>query len=151
MTTPHEAERAGRASADPLASRRAALFLATAVVIGACIVLAVVAGSGWSWPLFIWGAILGPLAMIANRFILRVSARYLDAPPDKVEEVNRRNRERSRTTYPIVFGMSIAFGIAAAGLESVWVDVLFTVITLVSVGLPLLMLPLLKRRFAPGG
>jgi len=150
MATRDEADGPRRRSADPVASFRPALLLSTAVVSGACVVLAVVAGSGWSWPLFIWGAALGPLVMTANWFTVHITARYLELPPDKVRELERRDRERRRTTYPMVVGMMLGIGIAAAGLESAGIDVLFTVMAVVSAGLPLLMLPLLKRRLSPG-
>lgn len=150
MTIRDEADGPRRRAADPLASFRPALFLSTAVIVGACVALAVVAGGGWSWPLLIWGVALGPLAMTASRFTVRFSARYLELPPDKVQELERRDREQRRTTYPIVVGMGLGIGIAAAGLQSVAFDGLFTVITVISVGLPLLMLPLLKRRLSPG-
>jgi hypothetical protein len=126
------------------------LFLSTAVILGSCTLAAVVAGTGWSWPLFVWGVALGPVAIVLTRFSEGIAARYVGVPADKADEVDRLFRDRRRTTEPNLVGMAIALGVAAGGLESVAIDVMFTGMVVVALGLPLLILPLVKRRGTRG-
>lgn len=65
MTIRDEDEGLRRRAADPVESFRLALFLSTPVV-GACVVLAFVAGSGRLWLRIIWGAALGSLATVSE-------------------------------------------------------------------------------------
>jgi hypothetical protein len=132
---------------DPLSPHgRLLLYACTAVIIVSCTVLAVVEGSGWSWPLFLWGFALGPLAIVANHVTMRLTVRYLWLSPEETERAHERQRQRRATTYPLILGTSLGVGIAAGGLQVAWVDLLFTAYSVIAVGLPLVFLPALRRR-----
>lgn len=105
-------------------------------------------GHHWSWPLFIWGAVIGLLAVPANMVITRMALRALPLSEQTHASVLTRVRARERSLYTPLVALSLCFATYAAARDSAWPVVLETLAFVLAVGLPLWLLPKLRRRAA---
>ncbi len=100
----------------------------------------------WSWPLFIWGVVVGLLAVPANMVITRMALRGLPLSPDIHASMLTRVRARERRLYLPLIVLSLCFATYAGARDAAWPDVLETLAFVIAVGLPLWLLPKLRRR-----
>jgi hypothetical protein len=104
-------------------------------------VLAAIVGTGWSWPLFIWGAALGPLSIATTWLFLQVAMRSQLLAADRVATARQRMRARSWSVNPTVVLFAVSIAILGAAFDSIWPDVLMTaVIVLSNIAMPLVVL-----------
>jgi len=122
------------------------------VTLVASTLIAVVAHNGWSWPLFAWGALLGPtwvLATIATTaYGMRYIARSTGTSGRDAAAAQERSRKRFMAVYPAYAALGLPWGIVSAALLIVWPDLAVTVYAALAVVLPLFALPRLLRRAA---
>ena len=95
-------------------------------------------GSGWSWPLLLWGASVGPLWVAATVVIYRLTARRVlgVVPPSS----------RFRVPYPVWAAAGVPFGAFSAALASPVPDLVVTAYAVLSTLLPVAFIPRLRRR-----
>jgi hypothetical protein len=127
---------------DP-ATRTGRLFLyANAVVVLACAsVVAATVGTGWSWPLFIWGAALGPLSIAVTALMGRLAIRSQALSADRVASVRERMTARNWSVNPTVVASAVSIAILGAAFDTVWADVIMTVVIVLSnIAIPLVVL-----------
>lgn len=122
------------------------------VVIGVSTFVAVNVDREWSWPLFAWGALSGPLASAWAYYSTQAFGRTLirRAPAEEGEALRVRQRAlwpKYRATYAGLTLVGIGVGILAAGVRSPAIDLGFTALWIVF-GLlpPLIAFPLILRR-----
>ena len=125
------------------------------VIVASAVVLAVTLHRSWSWPLFVWGAVLGPVASAWAFYTTKAFARGLmkQATTEK-EELRAREQAlwpKYRATYAATVLIGIGIGILAAGMHNPLPDWAFTAMwVLVGVLPPLIAYPVIKRRVAAG-
>jgi hypothetical protein len=121
-------------------------YTGSALLLGAC-VLAALTGGHWSWPLFAWGALLGPLAAYCSYLasgIAYATLKQATGAPDELYQAMMARREARFVPMLVSFIVDgLAAGIASAGLRTAWPDVLATVVLF---GFAVL-LPLVGARF----
>jgi MFS family permease len=115
------------------------------VIIGSTIAIALTLHHGWSWPLFVGGAVFGPIASAYAFLSSKAFARRLGRrnPGDRqgVETRSGMLWSRYRATYAGLVLLGIGVGILASGVHRPAVDVgLFSIWLLVGVLLPLVVL-----------
>ena len=129
---------------------------------GVCVlVLAIVAVRGshhhtWSWPLFLWGMLIGPLWMACAWVLADLLAAAAIRPariPDEQRATFRRDRwRRWWVGYASLCLVAIGVGITSAGLGVAWPDIFLTLAFVVfGLVLPLAAYPAVKRRLANRG
>jgi len=122
------------------------------VIIGSSTFAAIVLNRGWSWPLFAWGAAVGPIwsagAFYSTKaFTRKVLARVPAGQREGIAALDEGLWARNRATYAGTALLGIGVGIFAAGVHAPAVDIGFTVLWLVGGVLPVLVLtPALLRR-----
>lgn len=121
-------------------------WTSTPMILLAAVGYAEFIGTGWSWPLFLWGAALGPVQVFAIRRVLDVGMRVVAFSPEQIRDGRRRSWKRYLPTYISLTGIGIAVGIISASAEDAFADVGFTIMGVLGVLLPLLMLPALARK-----
>ena len=128
---------------------RMLVYLSNGFLIAAAVVTAAVAGTGWSWWLFIWGVGLGVLGLVGNELIVRATVRIVRPIASDLERLRSRRHDQRLIVFPSALLTGCAVGIIAAGLQSAVLDVLMTVVVVVlEVGLPVVLLSSLRRRVA---
>jgi small neutral amino acid transporter SnatA (MarC family) len=128
---------------------RRLVYLSDAILVATAGVIAAFVGTGWSWWLFVWGAALGALGIAGNEFVVRVTVRVVRPAASDLERMRSRRHDQRLIVFPTSLGTGCAVGIISAGLQSAAPDVLLTVaIVVLEVGVPLAMLPWLRRRVA---
>ncbi|HVY09799.1 MAG TPA: hypothetical protein VHB18_06625 [Mycobacteriales bacterium] len=111
--------------------------------VGACIVAsvlgAVLLGTGWSWPLFVWGVAIGPAWVAGTSAVYRYAGRYVlgTSPPPS----------RFHVLYPAWAAMGVPFGVFSACFETAAPDVGLSGYAVIATLVPLVRLPRLRRRF----
>lgn len=116
------------------------------------VLLAVVAvrgpghGDSWSWPLFVWGVAVGLLAVPANIVVTRLALRALPLSEATHASLMIRVRARERSLYVPLVVLSLCFATYAAARDTAWPDIMETLAFALAVGLPLWLLPKLRRR-----
>jgi hypothetical protein len=103
-------------------------------------------GHHWSWPLFVWGVVVGLLAVPANMVVTRLALRALPLSESTHASLMYRVRARERSLYVPLIALSLCFASYAALRDTAWPDILETLAFAVAVGLPLWLLPKLRRR-----
>ena len=124
------------------------LWLSTFVILLAAVGFVLTVGDGWSWPLFLWGALSGPAGVLVAQSTVVIAKRYLRPTPGEIERSEAVRREVVRPARMTTYLMGLPFGAIAASTGSAAPDVLATVGLVVMGVLPLAMLPSLKRRAA---
>lgn len=131
---------------------RLTTYVSVALTLFAAIVLAVVERQGWSWPLFAWGALLGPVwvgATIASTtYGMRYIAKQSGTGAAELSAAQERWRRRFLAVYPAYALMGLPWGIVSASIRSIWPDVAVTAYAVLGVGLPFALFPRLARRAA---
>jgi len=130
----------------------------SALVGGVCVlVLAIVPVRGshhtWSWPLFVWGMLIGPLWMACAWVLADLLAAAAIRPariPAEQRETFRHNRwRRWWVGYTSLCLVAIGVGVTSAGLDVAWPDLLLTLaFVVIGLVLPLAAYPAAKRRLA---
>jgi hypothetical protein len=100
----------------------------------------------WSWPLFIWGVVVGLLAVPANMVVTRLAMRALPLSEQTHASILTRVRSRERRLYAPLIVLSLCFATYSAARDTAWPDVMETLAFALAVGLPLWLLPKLRRR-----
>jgi hypothetical protein len=123
------------------------------ILVGCGIVVAVTLHRAWSWPLFVWGAALGPVASAWAYFSLRAFSRNLiKRRPAQRESLMARERTiwpKYRATYAGMVLLGIGLGIISAASRNPLGDAAFTAMwVLAGVLPPLIAWPMLMRRAA---
>jgi hypothetical protein len=123
------------------------MFVSGLLVIFACSLLALGVGHHWSWGLFAWGIAAGLLAIACYEAMFRLIVVVSRAPAAEVADASRELKPRRQTLFPLFGAYGLAFGIASAGLASIWPDLFWTALVILSeVVFPLALYPFIKRR-----
>ena len=130
--------------------RMHAALVACAVAIAlAGVALIPSAGNSWSWPLFLWGLLLGPLTVawlnIQSEFpaIRLRAATGAELDP---RTMRARRIQRYWSTYVGVLAVGFTVGAASASLTSAWIDLGFTAYVVFFGVLPLVFYPAIVAR-----
>lgn len=93
-----------------------------------------------NWPLLAWGCALGPAWVASTMASYELMGRYATGktPP----------RSKYHRFYPAWSLLGVPFGLVSAGFSTVWPDLLFTAYVVLSVVIPLVALPSLRRTIA---
>jgi small neutral amino acid transporter SnatA (MarC family) len=131
---------------------RRLVYLSDALLLASAGVIAALIGTGWSWWLFAWGLGLGVLGIAGNEFLVRLTVRIVRPGANDLDRMRSRRHDQRLLVFPSALATGCAVGILSAGLQSAVPDVLMTVgVVVFEVGLPLAMLPWLRRRVAAVG
>jgi hypothetical protein len=130
----------------PAARFTALVWGSTALTLLAAGSFVLLVGDGWSWPLFVWGALLGPLSVLGAVATSVVATWYLRPTPAELERRDAARRDLIRPARVSGTLMGLPFGAIAASTGSAAPDVLLSVGLVVTTLLPLAILPALKRR-----
>lgn len=154
--TPGEPDSYGASVDDPRRAVFSPRIHAAQCVAGLALVAAGMAaiafvGRDWSWPLFIWGLLMGPV-MIGWLFLLSdTAARGLAraaAQPVDLRALRSTRVHRYWSTYVALCCWGFTMGVVAARLDSVWPDALLIGYAVLG-SLPMVVAyPALKRRAA---
>jgi hypothetical protein len=107
--------------------------------------------SDWSWPLFVWGALIGPVQVVVAS-VLTERLAIASIRPQRFEAgvivAERRARwRRQRVNYAGALLVGLAVGVLSARLTSPWPDSIYTAwAVMVGLALPLAAYPHVKRR-----
>lgn len=113
-------------------------YAGVSLCIAASILGAVLVGTGWSWPLFGWGVLIGPLWVAGTAAIYRYAGRYvLGAPP----------LTRFGALYPAWAAMGVPFGVGSAAFETAAPDVGLSIYAFLAMLLPLARMRGVRRRY----
>ena len=125
---------------DPLEQLRRLTFVGVALCVVASVVSATLLGTGWSWPLFVWGVAIGPLWVGATTAAYRFAGSKVlgEAPP----------ASRLSAIYPAWACMGIPFGVFSAAFGTAAPDAGLTIYAAIATLLPLVRVPALRRQFA---
>ena len=134
---------------EPFARLRRLNWLSTVLFLVAVTAIALVGGSGWSWPFFLWGVGAGILTVACMRGMLRLGYALIPLTPEKVAQSKQRVRERYRSLYVSTFAFGVGVGVVAASLRSAWPDILLTAAAVLFQLPALIMLPRARRRARP--
>jgi hypothetical protein len=124
------------------------LWLSTSAILVATVGFVLTVGDGWSWPLFVWGAALGPVGVLAAQGTVLLGKRYLRPSPEEIQRNEALRRDVIRPARWSTMFMGLPLGAMAASTGSAALDVLLTVGLVLMTLLPLAMLPSLKRKAA---
>jgi hypothetical protein len=128
---------------------RRLVYASTVCALGAAAVLAAIVGSGWSWLLFAWGAVLGVVGAAGNEFLVKVLVTVARPDADGLRRMRSRRHDQRLLVYPASLGTGLAVGTIAAASQDAWPDVLMTVAVLFfELTLSLAMISWIKRRAA---
>jgi hypothetical protein len=121
-----------------------AFFTLASAVLGGLLV-----GTGWSWPLFAWGAVVAIGSAVASRAVQKVGYSSLGLAMEADSPQVHRLKERNRAVYPPAVLSFLGVAIFGAAIVNPWPDIALTIyVVLTGIVLPLAMLPSIKRRAA---
>ena len=125
---------------DPIEQLRRITYVGVGLCIAASVVSAALLGTGWSWLLFGWGVLIGPLWVAATTGAYRFAGRQVlgAAPP----------ASRLSAIYPAWAAMGIPFGVFSAAFGTAAPDAGLTIYAVIATVVPLARVPALRRRFA---
>jgi uncharacterized membrane protein YfcA len=108
-------------------------------------------GNDWSWPLFVWGALIGPfqvvLANVLTERLAIASIRPQEFETGTIVAERRARWRRQRVNYVAAMVVGLAIGVLSARLPSAWPDSLYTAwATIFGLVLPWAAYPQIKRR-----
>jgi hypothetical protein len=130
-------------------------YASVGVALIPCTVIALVEDNGWSWPLFAWGALLGPTWALAAFALTRYGERYIarstGASGGDVAAARKQSWETFKGLYPVYAVAGLPFGFVSAATLTVWADLAGTLYEALAVVLLLVALPRLARRAAARG
>lgn len=92
----------------------------------------------WSWPLFGWGAAAGPIWIAVTTAAFRLSARYVRGDAAATSS-------KFAAYYPLWASIGLPVGVLSAVFSTQWPDAVFTAYAVLSLLVPLVMLPKLRR------
>ncbi|HWA65774.1 MAG TPA: hypothetical protein VG899_05325 [Mycobacteriales bacterium] len=92
----------------------------------------------WSWPLFAWGVLAGPVWVVASAAAFRLAARYVGGD-------GSRTVAKYAGRYPLWAATGLPVGVVSALLDTAWPDLVFTAYALLTLLAPLPMLPKLRK------
>jgi hypothetical protein len=107
---------------------------------------AVNVGTGWAWPLFVWGLAIGLLLPIISETVHRVAASYLRLTPEEVARSRALVSARRLVIIPTGVALGLTIGLVAASWMVAWVDRVATVIVVLSLLPVFILFPALKRK-----
>jgi MFS family permease len=126
---------------------RAMQYVSFACILFACIVFAMLVGKHWAWGPFILAPVIVAIGAGSNALMVRTATSWLRPTEEQLRRAASRRRVRNTVIVPSYITFGIGFGLIAGSIPSYWVDVAVGVlILLMSVLVPLAMLPSLKRR-----
>jgi hypothetical protein len=121
------------------------------------LIVAVAAALGsshqWSWPLFVWGILIGPLWLVCawtlTDLLAAAAVKPSGVPAPQRASIRRDRWRRWRVGYAAFCLCAIGIATISAGLHTIWPDLLFTTAFLtLGLLLPLATYPRVKRRLA---
>jgi MFS family permease len=127
-----------------------AMYASGLIVLASLCFVSAVVGTGWSWPVFVFGVLAAVLLVVANHLMLvfasnRMTKRF--KPTEDRQALMQREVRRRRRIYPVLFTMTLGIAILSAALETYWpVALALLAWLLAAVILPLALLPLIIRR-----
>lgn len=138
---------------DPYGPRARWLVYASDVcLVGGCASFAINLGRGWSWPLFVWGVIVGLLIPAMSELVRRIASSYMRLTPQQLTEAQPRVRAHRLLVIPGGVATGLGVGLLAGSLMSAWPDVVASVALLLVGLLPALVwLPVIKRKGLASG
>jgi hypothetical protein len=126
---------------------RLAVYASSLCVIGACAVVAVRLGTGWSWAFFLCAVAIGALAALTPELIRKFAVSQLQLTPEQVTAMQPRLAARRLVVIPSGLAMGVGIGLIAGSLEAPWIDVAyFVAMLLLTVPPALIALVVVKRR-----
>jgi hypothetical protein len=105
-----------------------------AVIIASATLVAVAVNRTWSWPLFIWGAVMGPVAVACSYYATKMFGRTLmqrlrdDAEREALASRMHAVGRRYAATYTGLLLVALGAGILSGGLRNPSPDIAFTTI-----------------------
>ena len=124
-------------------------YASGASVLFACTVFALLIGKHWSWPPFAVGPLIAAAALGLNAIIVRRTVAAFEPSREQLDRLASRRRAGNKVLVPVLVAMGIGFGLVAGSIPSYWPDALFGLLMIsTSVIGPLLLLPMIKRRYA---
>jgi hypothetical protein len=115
-------------------------------MVGAGVSVAVNVGTGWAWPLFVWGLAIGLLGPPISEILRRFAVSYLRLTPEEVAKSRARVKAHRLLIIPTGVALGLTIGLFAASLMAAWVDQVATVIAVLALLPVLIQLPALKRK-----
>jgi hypothetical protein len=128
---------------------RLGLYASDLFVIGACAVVAVKLGSGWSWPLFLCAVAIGTLAALTPELIRKVTVVRLQLTPAQVKAMQPRRVVRRRMAVSSGLTIGVAIGLLAGSFEAVWIDVAYFVAMLLLMALTAMVIIVIVKHRPP--
>ena len=130
----------------------AAICASGAAIAFSGVVVATYIGTSWSWHLFVWGLLLGPVIVpwltMQNALLVRRLGKAAGRPVD-VRTVRAERLRRCWSTYVSTCCIGFTVGAASASLGTAWPDGAMTAYFLVfSVLIPAAVYPALKRKLS---
>jgi hypothetical protein len=101
-----------------------------ACVLFAVVVLIATQPTQWSWPLLVWGVLVGVLGAAIIEFVAAYSFRR--EPPTSIQRTRWNRRRLIYDGCWMFFGTMI--GLVAAAFDLAWIDIVLTVWALASLG-----------------
>jgi len=128
----------------------AAICASGAAIVFSGVVLMTFVGTTWSWPLFMWGLLLGPAIVLwlsaQNDLVARSLSKAAGEPVD-IRSLRTERVRRYWSTYVSMCCSGFTIGAASASLGTAWPDAAMTAYTVAfSVLIPLAVYPALKRK-----
>ena len=127
-----------------------AALVASAIAIAlAGVALISFVGNSWSWPLFLWGLLLGPVSVawlnIQSEF-LAIRLRVATGAELDPRAMRARRIQRYWSTYVGMLAVGFTVGAASASLTSAWIDLGFTAYLVFLGVLPIVFYPAIVAR-----
>ncbi len=139
-----------RVTARPISPARIKIlvWVSTFLLLFASTGFVLTVGDGWSWPLFLWGALLGPVGVLIAHSTTIVAKSYLRPKQEEIPSTGAPRRDAIPPARLATALMGLPIGAIAASSGSAAPDILMTVGLVAMTALPMAMLPAMKRKAA---
>lgn len=126
---------------------RLSQYLSYVWILFAYVVFAVLVGKHWAWGPFVLAAAVIAAGGAVNELIAHRAMSWFELTEEQRRRASARRRRRNRVFLPGYATFAIGFGLVAGSIPSYWVALVLSLVMLVmTVLVPLAMVPRLKRR-----
>lgn len=122
-------------------------YLSYLSILFACAVFALLIGKQWAWGPFVLTAGVVAAGGAVNELIAHRAMSWFRLTAEQRRRATARGRRRNKVYFPGYATFAIGFGLVAGSIPSYWVAAVLSLVMIVmTVLLPLAMVPRLKRR-----